>query len=96
MKQSSTYFTIKLLSCNQFTTFTVGAFSFLNATLVLFYANKRFLSIYDNTQISSFGTDLLGFWVGIFTGFADEPGCDRHCWVSFGGGFGDNQSQNRE
>lgn len=31
------------------------------------------LSIYDNTQISSFGIDLLGFRIGIFIGLPDEP-----------------------
>jgi len=52
------------------------------------------LSIYDNTQISRVGIDLLGFRFGIFAGAADEPGGDRNCWVSFGGNFGDTRPEN--
>jgi len=48
------------------------------------------LSIYDNTQIFSIGSDLLGIWFGIFARAADEPGGGCNCWVSFCGGFGDS------
>ncbi|WP_293193435.1 MULTISPECIES: hypothetical protein [unclassified Microcoleus] len=37
--------------------------------------------IYDNIQISTVGTDLLRFRLGIFALAADEPGGDRNCWV---------------
>ena len=49
---------------------------------------SRVLSIYDNTQIPSIGTDLLGIRFGIFAGTADEPGGGCNCRVRFCGGFG--------
>lgn len=52
------------------------------------------LSIYDNIQISTVGTDLLRFRLGIFAGAADEPGDDRNCWVSFYRNFGHTRPQN--
>jgi len=53
------------------------------------------LSIYDNTQILSIGTDLLGIRFGIFAGAADEPGGGCNCRVSFCGGLGDTRPENR-
>ncbi|MEG4516286.1 MULTISPECIES: hypothetical protein [unclassified Microcoleus] len=46
------------------------------------------LSIYDNTQILSIGTDLPGIRFGIFAGVAEEPGGGCNYRVSFCGGFG--------
>ncbi len=50
--------------------------------------------IYDNIQISTVGTDLLRFRLGIFALAADEPGADRNSWVSFCRRFGDTIPQN--
>ncbi len=52
------------------------------------------LSIYDNTQIPSIGTDLLRIRFGIFAGAADEPGGGCNYRVSFCGGFGDTRPEN--
>lgn len=52
------------------------------------------LCMYDNTQMPSIGTDLLGFRLGIFAWAADEPGGGCNNRVCFCGGFGDTRPQN--
>jgi hypothetical protein len=52
------------------------------------------LSIYDNIQISTVGTDLLRFRLGIFARAADEPGAIAIVGSAFAVALGSRRPQN--